>query len=210
MAALPPGSGIVRVLRLAGPLLLAAALTCVAVPPAYAGVAPETGTQPAQRVRPDPPPPAVPVAGATLSGRFGERGRLWRLGHHTGLDFVARYGTPVRAVADGRVVKLAWNPSWGRMVILEVAPGVTVWYCHLSKVLVGVGDVVRGQALGRIGTSGNTTGAHLHLEVRVHDRPTDPAAYLWGAHPGEPGPVPRWYPAVPIMTVAQLAPLRSR
>lgn len=199
-----------RAPRLVGSLLLAAAVVGASAGPAYAGVAPEVGVQRAEGLRAAPPGPTSPVPGARLSGRFGERGRLWRLGHHTGLDFVARYGTPVRAVADGRVVKLAWNPAWGRMVILEVAPGVTVWYCHLSKVLVKPGDVVRGQVLGRIGTSGNTTGAHLHLEVRVEDRPTDPATYLWGAEPGMPGPVPRWYPAVPIMTVAQLAPLGSR
>ncbi|MFN8155865.1 MAG: M23 family metallopeptidase [Candidatus Nanopelagicales bacterium] len=195
--------------------ILAAAALAVALAgvagPAHAGVAPEAGTQVALRPRPAPPAgPVAPVASYRISGRFGDRGHLWRLGHHTGLDFVARYGTPVRAVADGRVVKLAWNAYWGRMVILQVAPGVTVWYCHLSKVLVKVGDVTRGQLLGRIGTSGNSTGAHLHLEVRVKDRPTDPATYLWGAHPGTPGAVPRWYPKVPIMTVADLAPLGSR
>ena len=54
------------------------------------------------------------------------------------------------------------------------------------------------------------TGAPVDLEVRVDDRPTDPTTYLWGPEPGTPGPVPRWYPAVPIMTVAQLAPLGSR
>jgi len=195
--------------RLAVPVLLAGALTGLLVAPAQASVAPEGGREMALGPRPAPGPVA-PVATYRISGRFGDRGHLWRLGRHTGLDFVARYGTPVRAVAGGRVVKLAWNPSWGRMVILEVSPGVTVWYCHLSKVLVKVGDVARGQVLGRIGTSGNSTGAHLHLEVRVADRPTDPAAYLWGTHPGTPGAVPRWYPAVPLMTVAKLAPLGSR
>ncbi len=207
----PPPSGIVRALvRLAVPVLLAGALTCAALgEPAAAAVAPEGGREMVLGPRPAPGPVA-PVAAYRISGRFGDRGRLWRLGHHTGLDFVARYGTPVRAVTGGRVVKLAWNPSWGRMVILEVSPGVTVWYCHLSHVLVKIGDVARGQVLGRIGTSGNITGPHLHLEVRVKDRPTDPATYLWGAAPGTPGAVPRWYPAVPIMTVAALAPLRSR
>ena len=195
--------------RLLTPLLLAAALSGVVAAPAGAAVAPEAGTHPVVGVRPAVVLPTAPVASVRLSGRFGERGSLWRLGHHTGLDFVAPTGTPVRAVAAGRVVKLAWNPSWGRMVILEVAPGVTVWYCHLSKVLVKVGAVVRGQVLGRVGVSGHTTGPHLHLEVRVKDRPTDPAVYLWSAHPGRPGAVPRWYPAIPLVTVADLAPLGS-
>lgn len=151
----------------------------------------------------------LPVRTYTITARFGERGEHWHL-RHTGLDFKAPWGTPVYAVTAGRVVKTAWHPAYGRMVILRVAPGVTVWYCHLSKVLVKVGEVTRGSVLGRIGTSGNSTGAHLHLEVRVKDRPTDPATYLWGAHPGTPGAVPRWYPKVPIMTVADLAPLGSR
>jgi murein DD-endopeptidase MepM/ murein hydrolase activator NlpD len=177
---------------------------------------PQAPSAPLSRPQPPTPPPVAhprptaPIARYYLSGRFGERGGHWRLGHHTGLDFVAPYGTPVHAVASGRVVKLAWNSSYGRMVILEVAPGVTVWYCHLSRVLVKVGAVTQGQVLGRVGLSGNTTGAHLHVEVRVRDRPTDPAAYLWGKHPGTPGAVPRWYPAVPISTVAKLSWLGSR
>lgn len=199
--------------RLLPLLLTASAVSLAAAVPASAAVAPESGAVVAVRVRPPAPVvvvlPVAPVSRFDLSGRFGDRGSHWRLGHHTGLDFVAPYGTPVRAVMPGRVVKLAWNPSWGRMVILEVAPGVTVWYCHLSTVSVKVGDVVRGQVLGRVGLSGNTTGPHLHLEVRVKDRPTDPAAYLWGSHAGRPGAVPRWYPAVPLSTVATLAPLGS-
>ena len=149
----------------------------------------------------------LPVRTYTITARFGERGEHWHL-RHTGLDFKAPWGTPVYAVTAGRVVKTAWHPAYGRMVILRVAPGVTVWYCHLSSVLVKPGDVVAGQMLGRVGRSGNATGPHLHLEVRVHDRPTDPAVYLFGTRPGKPGAVPRWYPATPNPTVASLAPLR--
>jgi murein DD-endopeptidase MepM/ murein hydrolase activator NlpD len=96
------------------------------------------------------------------------------------------------------------------MVILRVAPGVTVWYCHLSRTNVVPGAVVAGQMLGRVGQTGNATGPHLHLEVRVHDRPTDPEVYLFGESPGTPGAVPRWYPAIPSPTVATLTTLRSR
>ncbi|MFN8155866.1 MAG: M23 family metallopeptidase [Candidatus Nanopelagicales bacterium] len=149
----------------------------------------------------------LPVRTYTITARFGERGEHWHL-RHTGLDFKAPWGTPVYAVTAGRVVKTAWHPAYGRMVILRVAPGVTVWYCHLSSVLVKPGDVVAGQMLGRVGRTGNATGPHLHLEVRVHDRPTDPAVYLFGTRPGKPGAVPRWYPATPNPTVASLAPLR--
>lgn len=149
----------------------------------------------------------LPVRAYTITARFGERGSHWHL-RHTGLDFKAPWGTPVYAVTAGRVVKTARHPAYGKMVILRVAPGVTVWYCHLSSVLVEPGDVVAGQMLGRIGTSGNSTGPHLHLEVRVDDRPTDPEVFLFGTRPGKPGGVPRWYPSTPSPTVASLPRLR--
>jgi murein DD-endopeptidase MepM/ murein hydrolase activator NlpD len=213
-----PRSETVRHRHLAG--LLAASLLTLA-PLAAAGPATAGSTPPPSGLDEAPgwrgpvpqPPHAVPRSPVDLmrfSARFGERGSHWRLGHHTGLDFVAPTGTPVRAVVSGRVVKLAWNSAWGRMVILEVAPGVTVWYCHLSRVLAKVGPVARGQVLGRVGTSGNTSGPHLHLEVPVHDRATDPAVYLYGPHAGTPGPVPTWYPRIPFATVASLAPLGRR
>lgn len=153
--------------------------------------------------------PVLPVRQYTITARFGEHGDHWRL-RHTGLDFKAAWGTPVYAVAAGTVVKLAWHPAYGRMVILRVAPGVTVWYCHLSSITVKRGDVVAGQMLGRIGVTGNSSGPHLHLEVRVHDRPTDPAVYLFGTRPGKPGGTPRWYPSTPSPTVASLSSLPSR
>lgn len=149
----------------------------------------------------------LPVRTYTITARFGERGAHWHL-RHTGLDFKAAWGSPVYAVTDGTVVKVARHPAYGRMVILRVAPGVTVWYCHLASVLVKPGKVKAGQMLGRVGQSGNATGPHLHLEVRVHDRPTDPAVFLFADTPGTPGPVPRWYPAVPNPTVASLPTLR--
>jgi murein DD-endopeptidase MepM/ murein hydrolase activator NlpD len=144
-----------------------------------------------------------PVLVYRITAEFGEKGRHWTT-RHTGLDFLAPRGTPVRAVHDGVVVKLAWHKAYGRMVILEISPGVTLWYCHLSAVSVALGPVTRGQELGKIGSSGNATGPHLHLEVRVHDRPTDPRTYLFGDPPGTPGPVPTWLPPVAINTVANL------
>jgi len=141
--------------------------------------------------------------------RFGERGGHWHL-RHTGLDFKAAWGTPVYAVQDARVIKLAWHPAFGKMVILQVSPGVTVWYCHLSSVLTKVGPVKAGQMIGRVGRSGNATGPHLHLEVRVHDHPTDPMVYLFGPSPGHAARTPSWYPATPSPTVATLAQLPRR
>lgn len=149
-----------------------------------------------------------PVEMYETTAVFGDRGAHWTT-RHTGLDFKAPRGTPVYAVHNGTVVKLAWHKAYGRMVILEVSPGVTIWYCHLSKVTIAVGPVKVGQQLGRIGSTGNAFGPHLHLEVRVNDRPTDPQVYLFGGHPGVPGAVPTWLPPKAIITVANLPRLKN-
>ncbi len=148
-----------------------------------------------------------PVVMYETTAVFGQRGQHWTT-RHTGLDFKAPRGTPVYAVHGGTVVKLAWHKAYGRMVILEVAPGVTVWYCHLSAVTVKLGPVQVGQQLGRIGSTGNAFGPHLHLEVRVDDRPTDPAVFLFGTPPGTTSTPPSWLPPVPVVTVANLTPLQ--
>ena len=149
-----------------------------------------------------------PVVMYTTTAVFGERGSHWTT-RHTGLDFKAPRGTPVYAVHAGTVVKLAWHKAYGRMVILEVSPGVTIWYCHLSKVTIKPGPVKAGQQLGRIGSTGNAFGPHLHLEVRVDDRPTDPKPYLYGTPPGIPGTPPSWLPPHAIITVANLPWLKN-
>ncbi len=133
-----------------------------------------------------------PVAWYRLSAGFGDRGG-WSSGRHTGLDFRAPTGTPVMAVHQGRVAKTAWHPAYGRMIILDLGNGVTAWYCHLSRVSVSPGErVSAGERIGAVGTSGNTSGPHLHFEVRIWDQPTDPREYLWGSHRGRPGSVPGW------------------
>jgi murein DD-endopeptidase MepM/ murein hydrolase activator NlpD len=149
-----------------------------------------------------------PVVTYETTAVFGERGAHWTT-RHTGLDFKAPRGTPVYAVHDGTVVKLAWHKAYGRMVILEVSPGVTIWYCHLSKVTITPGPVKVGQELGRIGSTGNASGPHLHLEVRVNDRPTDPQPYLFGTPAGVLGTPPSWLPPRAIITVANLPWLKN-
>ena len=84
----------------------------------------------------------TPVATYTVSARFGQRGAHWHT-RHTGFDFVAPWGTPVRAIQEATVLKLAWNGAYGRMIILRLAPGVTAWYCHLSSVSVTEGEIGR-------------------------------------------------------------------
>jgi len=122
-----------------------------------------------------------PVVNYRLTARFGASGGLWSNGH-TGLDFSAPSGTPVRAVAAGSVVKAEWAGAYGWQIVIRHADGTETWYCHLSSMNVRSGGAVQpGEVVGRVGSTGNSTGPHLHLEVRVGDKPIDPAAWL-GAH----------------------------
>jgi murein DD-endopeptidase MepM/ murein hydrolase activator NlpD len=120
----------------------------------------------------------LPVQHYSLSARFGEVGSLWA-SVHTGLDFVAAYGAPVVSVAPGVVTSTAYAGAYGYRVVVRLPDGKRLWFCHLDAVTVRVGDrLTPGDQLGTIGVSGNTTGPHLHLEVRVQDRPIDPYAAL--------------------------------
>ena len=141
----------------------------------------------ASRMRPKV---SVPAFGR-ISARFGETSRLWS-NRHTGLDINASYGARVRAAVAGKVVKVTRDRSYGRVVVVR-GGGVDIWYAHLSKASVKVGQrVKRGQVIARVGSSGNSTGSHLHLEVRKNDRPTNPAVFLWGTHRGTAGSAPKW------------------
>jgi murein DD-endopeptidase MepM/ murein hydrolase activator NlpD len=117
-----------------------------------------------------------PVAGR-ISSPFGPRwGRL-----HTGLDIAAPTGTPIRAAADGVVTTSRWLAGYGRTVILRHEDRTLTLYAHASKLLVRPGQTVKqGQVIARVGSTGNSTGPHLHFEVIVHGRPRDPMAYLRG------------------------------
>jgi len=124
----------------------------------------------------------LPLARYTLSEHFGEAGYLWSSGSHTGLDFSAAEGAPVVAVAGGVVTTAGYSAeaSWaGNLVVVKLEDGKRVWYAHLSSVAVAVGDRVQpGQVVGWVGSTGNSTGPHLHLEVQVDGTPTDPAGVL--------------------------------
>lgn len=127
------------------------------------------------------PTVVAPLSSYALSARFGSGGRHWSSGRHTGRDFAAPTGTPVRAVASGRVVEAGWDGPYGRVVVLAHAHahGTLTRYAHLSSDAVSVGDRVEaGERIGRVGSTGNTTGSHLHLEVIVSGDLTDPARWL--------------------------------
>jgi murein DD-endopeptidase MepM/ murein hydrolase activator NlpD len=101
------------------------------------------------------------------------------LAQHSGIDFRAPTGTPVRAVAAGKIVEAGPNGGYGRMVEIDHGFGITTRYAHLSAITVNEGDTIaRGAVLGHVGSTGRSTGPHLHYEVRIDDDATDPMRYV--------------------------------
>ena len=108
----------------------------------------------------------LPVEGYHLTARFGEYSGLWSH-FHTGLDFAADSGTPIHAVANGVVTSTGYDGSYGNKTVITLDDGTELWFCHQTSYVVSEGDVVRaGQLIGYVGSTGNVTGPHLHLEVR--------------------------------------------
>jgi len=121
---------------------------------------------------------ATPVQGVVTS-RFAAIENV-RSGAHTGLDIGAASGSNIYAVADG-VVKYAGSMgSYGNLVIVSHGNGVETYYAHCSRILVSVGQQVSsGDNIALVGSTGNSTGPHLHLEVRINDSPVNPQKYLY-------------------------------
>jgi murein DD-endopeptidase MepM/ murein hydrolase activator NlpD len=120
---------------------------------------------------------ALPLKGFRLSAGFGESSGLWS-SMHTGQDFSAPSGTPVRAVAQGVVTSAEWAGPYGWRIIVKHSDGTETWYCHLSSFSVRGGTVKPGEIIGRVGSTGNSTGPHLHFEVRLNDVPLNPLRWL--------------------------------
>jgi murein DD-endopeptidase MepM/ murein hydrolase activator NlpD len=101
-----------------------------------------------------------------LTSRFGDCSTLWA--HcHTGLDFAAPAGTPIHAIADGVVTSTGYDGSYGNKTVVTLQDGTELWYAHQTSFAVSVGDQVRaGQVIGSVGSTGNVTGPHVHIEVR--------------------------------------------
>lgn len=127
----------------------------------------------------EPRPWVAPVADYRLTGRFGASDSLWA-SSHTGLDFAAPEGAPIRAVAPGLVTDVSYDGSYGYKTVLTLRDGTQLWFCHQSEQHVAVGDRVgAGQVIGLVGSTGNVTGPHLHLEVRPSGgAPVDPQQAL--------------------------------
>ncbi|WP_443080503.1 M23 family metallopeptidase [Streptomyces sp. PTD5-9] len=123
---------------------------------------------------------AIPTSSYTLTSTFGQAGTMWASGHHTGLDFAAPTGTPLKAIHGGTVKSAGWSGSYGYRTVLELEDGTELWYCHQSSIGVSVGQKVStGETIGRVGATGNVTGPHLHLEVHASDGTgVDPMTWL--------------------------------
>ncbi|MFI9307527.1 peptidoglycan DD-metalloendopeptidase family protein [Streptomyces triculaminicus] len=122
----------------------------------------------------------LPLGSYTLTAGFGQAGDMWSA-NHTGEDFAAPTGTPVKAVGGGRVTQAGWAGPYGYRIVLTLDDGTQIWYCHLSSMVVTSGKVGAGTVIGRVGATGNVTGAHLHLEVRPGGgSPIDPLSWLRG------------------------------
>jgi hypothetical protein len=119
-----------------------------------------------------------PLAALRVTSAFGSRRMhpiLHRLLPHTGVDYGARYGTPVRATADGVVVSAGWNGGYGNMIEVQHPNGYSTRYAHLSRIVAGRALFVhQGDVIGYVGMTGLATGPHLHYEVRRNGRPVNP------------------------------------
>jgi murein DD-endopeptidase MepM/ murein hydrolase activator NlpD len=111
-----------------------------------------------------------PIAGKTPSTPYKKLGKWWSKGYHTGVDYAVPVGTDVLAVADGKIENASWGKSYGVQLVQSCDAGFFI-YAHLSKTLVKPGDkVVAGQVIAKSGNTGNSTGAHLHVELRTKPR----------------------------------------
>ncbi|MFE4260760.1 peptidoglycan DD-metalloendopeptidase family protein [Streptomyces sp. NPDC056883] len=123
----------------------------------------------------------APVGGG-FSTAYKTAGSMWSSGYHTGVDFIASSGTTVKAVGAGTVVSAGWSGSYGNEVVIRHADGKYSQYAHLSQLSVSSGQsVTGGQSIGLSGSTGNSTGPHLHFEIRTgpsYGSDIDPLAYL--------------------------------
>ena len=120
----------------------------------------------------------LPITG-TISSRYGVSSSI-RSSKHTGLDIAAPKGTPIKVIADGKVTFAAQSGSYGYLVKVDRGNGVETWYAHTSKMYVTVGEEVKaGDVIAAVGSTGNSTGPHLHLEVRINGEHVNPQKYLY-------------------------------
>ena len=127
-------------------------------------------------------PSEKPLRTAEFTSGFGVRSDPFRHGAamHPGIDLAAPYGTPVYATADGTVLRAGWNSGgYGNLVEIDHGRGIVTRYGHMSKVIVSEGQrITRGQQVGYVGSTGRSTGNHLHYEVRIDNSPVNPIPFM--------------------------------
>lgn len=116
-----------------------------------------------------------PVNGATITSKYGKRSS----GFHTGTDFAIALGTPAYAAASGTVTFAGWKGSYGYLVIIDHGNGYQTYYAHCSALYVSAGQTVtQGQNISAVGSTGNSTGPHLHFEIRYNGNTLNPQSYV--------------------------------
>ena len=120
----------------------------------------------------------LPITG-TITSRYAERSKIRRY-HHTGLDIAANTGTPIKAIASGTIIHASYQGDYGNLVKIDHGNGVETWYAHTSKMYVSVGQKIEaGEVIAAVGSTGNSTGPHLHLEIRIDGHHVNPQDYLY-------------------------------
>ena len=126
-------------------------------------------------------PLAEPVRGARMTSRFGSRSDpfLGRKAFHSGLDLATHRGASVESSASGTVIRAGWAGGYGQMIEIDHGDGLVTRYGHLSKILVQKGQSVeQGDPIGAVGSTGRSTGPHLHYEIHENGKAIDPQRYL--------------------------------
>lgn len=134
-----------------------------------------------RKLEQDATPSRTPIANSYITSRFGRRADPFGRGgqYHRGIDFHARTGDPVNAVADGVVSYAGVRSGYGKVVEIDHGNGYVTRYAHNSRLLVKVGDLVRaGDQVAKAGSTGRSTGAHVHFEVWDHGKVVDPRKFL--------------------------------
>ena len=121
----------------------------------------------------------LPVSGK-ITSRFGEVSSIRSRVPHTGLDLACTKGTSIKVVADGTVVFAGWSGDYGNLVKVDHGNGLQTWYAHCSKIYVSEGDKVSyGDVISAVGSTGNSTGPHLHFEIRIDGKAVNPQDYVY-------------------------------
>jgi murein DD-endopeptidase MepM/ murein hydrolase activator NlpD len=127
---------------------------------------------------------ALPIKDGKITTPYKKLGKMWSKGYHTGVDFAVKTGTPVLAVADGKIANANWGKSYGTQLVQDLGEGSFCIYAHLSAASKKAGDPVKkGEQIGLSGNTGNSSGPHLHFERRNNIRwsagqDLDPATIL--------------------------------